>query len=144
MPDGVTNLSSTEKAPEEAHFYLPEAKHLSISIFDTAPAYGSAEFLIGSSKLQFEIHTKLEKDMNLYCSLWALLARLVTESIDPLYVHDIEAFRLQLEAITVFLSYLLVVHIKVIGVCVYEIEDLELLLKYPSMTHVQLPMNLLD
>ena len=108
------------------------------------PAYGSAEFLIGSSKLQIKIHTKLEKDMKPDFSLQALLAKLGTESIHLLYVHNIEAFWLQQEAITDTQSYLLVVHVRDIGVCVYEIEDLELVLKYPSMTDAQLTMNLLD
>lgn len=143
-PYGVTNSSSTEKSPEEAHFFLREAKRLGISILDTAPAYGSAESLIGSSKLQFEIHTKLEKDKSPDFSLQASLAKLGIESIDILYVHDMEAFRLQPEAITNSLSNLLGVHVKNIGVSIYDIEDLELVLKYPSITHVQLPMNLLD
>jgi aryl-alcohol dehydrogenase-like predicted oxidoreductase len=143
-PYGVTNSSSTEKSPEEAHFYLREAKRLGFSILDTAPAYGSAESLIGSSKLQFEIHTKLEKDKSPDFSLQASLAKLGIESIDLLYVHDMEAFRLQPETIMDSLSNLLGVHVKNIGVSIYEIEDLELVLKYPSITHVQLPMNLLD
>jgi aryl-alcohol dehydrogenase-like predicted oxidoreductase len=141
---GITNLSGVEKTVEETHLYLREAKRLGVSILDTAPAYGSAESLIGSSRLQFEIHTKLEKDKSPDFSLQASLARLGVESIDLLYVHDMEAFRLQPEVIMDSLSNLLGVHVKNIGVSIYEIEDLELVLKYPSITHVQLPMNLLD
>lgn len=143
-PYGVTNLSSVEKSPEEAHSYLREAKRLGISILDTAPAYGSAESLIGTSGLQFEIHTKLEKDLKPEFSLQASLARMETESIDLLYVHDIEAFRFQPETISDSLSNLLGVHVKNIGVSLYDIDDLKLVLKFPSITHVQLPMNLLD
>jgi aryl-alcohol dehydrogenase-like predicted oxidoreductase len=143
-PYGVTNSSSTEKSPEEAHFYLREAKRLGFSILDTAPAYGSAESLVGSCGLQFEIHTKLEKDKSPDFSLQASLTKLGIESIDLLYVHDMEAFRLQPEGITNSLSNLLGVHVKNIGVSIYDIEDLELVLKYPSITYVQLPMNLLD
>ena len=143
-PYGITNLSRVAKTVEEAHLYLREAKRLGISILDTAPAYGSAESLIGSSKLQFEIHTKLEKEKNSDFSLQSSLAKLRIESIDLLYVYDMEAFRLQPEAMTDSLSNLLGVHVKNIGVSVYDIEDLELVLRYPSITHVQLPMNLLD
>jgi|694.fasta_scaffold109500_3 aryl-alcohol dehydrogenase-like predicted oxidoreductase len=143
-PYGVTNLSGEQKSPEEAHFYLREAKRLGISVLDTAPAYGSAESLIGTSKLQFKIHTKLEKDIDPVFSLQSSLARMGTESIDLLYVHDIEAFRLQPETVSDSLSNLLGVHVKNIGVSLYDIEDLELVLKFPSITHVQLPMNLLD
>jgi aryl-alcohol dehydrogenase-like predicted oxidoreductase len=143
-PYGVTNFSGVQKSPEEAHFYLREAKRLGISILDTAPAYGSAESLIGTSKLQFKIHTKLEKNIDPVFSLQSSLARMGTESIDLLYVHDIEAFRLQPETVADSLSNLLGVHVKNIGVSLYDIQDLELVLRFPSITHVQLPMNILD
>ena len=143
-PYGVTYFSSAEKPPKEAHLYLQQAKRLGISILDTAPAYGSAESLIGTSRLQFEIHTKLEKDLDPESSLQASLARMGTETIDLLYVHDIEAFKLRPQTISDSLSNLLGVHVKNIGVSIYDIEDLELVLKFPSITHVQLPMNLLD
>ena len=58
-PYGVTNLSSVEKSPDEVHSYLKEAKRLGVTTLDTAPAYGAAESLIGSSDFHFEIHTKL-------------------------------------------------------------------------------------
>ena len=144
LPYGVTNLSSVEKSPEEAQFFLQEAKRLGISILDTAPAYGAAESLIGTSELQFEIHTKLEKGLSPQDSLKASLARIGTEAIDLLYVHDIEAFRLQPETTSESLSSLLGDRVKNIGVSVYDLEDLELVLKFPSITYVQLPLNLLD
>ena len=143
-PYGVTNLSSVEKSTAEAHFYLREAKRLGISILDTAPAYGAAESLIGTSKIKFEIHTKLGKALSPADSLRASLARIGTDVIDLLYVHDIEAFRLDPKAISDSLSSLLGVHVRNIGVSVYELEDLDLVLKFPSINYVQLPLNLLD
>ena len=143
-PYGVTNLSGVEKSREAAFSFLQEAKRLGISTLDTAPAYGAAESLIGTSKLQFEIHTKLEKDLNPQASVEASLVRIGTEEIALLYVHDIEAFRLNPKTILDSVSSLLGVHVKNIGVSIYDVEDLEPVLKFPSITHVQLPLNLLD
>jgi len=143
-PYGVTNLSGAEKSHEAAFSFLKEAKRLGISTLDTAPAYGAAESIIGTSKLQFEIHTKLEKDLNPQASVEASLVRIGTEEITLLYFHDIEAFRLNPKTISDSLSSLLGLHVKNIGVSIYDVEDLELVLKFPSITHVQLPLNLLD
>ena len=143
-PYGVTNLSSVEKSPDEVHSYLKEAKRLGVTTLDTAPAYGVAESLIGSSDFHFEIHTKLEKNTNPLVSLKASLSRMKIDKIDLLYVHDIEAFKLHPKETSDSLSELLGVEVENVGVSIYELEDLELALKFPVITHVQLPMNLLD
>lgn len=143
-PYGVTNMSGAEKSQEAVHSFLQEAKRLGISTLDTAPAYGAAESLIGTSKLQFEIHTKLENDLNPQASLEASLTRMGTEEITLLYVHDIEAFRLNPKTVSDSLSSLLGGRVKNIGVSIYDLEDLELVFKFPAITHVQLPLNLLD
>jgi len=143
-PYGVTNLTGVEKSPDVAHSYLHEAKRLGISILDTAPAYGAAESLIGSSNLQFEIHTKLEKNSNPITSLKASLSRMKIDKIDILYIHDIDAFKLYPKKTSDDLTGLLGDHVKNVGVSLYDITDLELVLKFPAVTHVQVPMNLLD
>ena len=143
-PYGVTNLSGVEKSSEEARSYLQEAKRLGISILDTAPAYGAAESLIGSSNLQFEIHTKLEKNSNPVTSLKASLTKMKIDKIDILYVHDIDEFNLHPKKTSDDLTGLLGDHVKNVGVSLYDITDLELVLKFPAVTHVQVPMNLLD
>ena len=144
LPYGITNLSGIEKSPKEAHLYLQQAKLLGITTLETAPAYGAAESLIGTSKLQFEIHTKLEKNLNPETSLRASLTRMTIDAIDLLYVHDIEAFKSQPQIFSDSLANLLGDRVKNIGVSLYDVEDLELVLKFPAITHVQLPLNLLD
>lgn len=58
---------------------------------DTAPAYGSAETLIGASGSNCPIHTKLDPTMEPADSLAASLDRLKRDSVDVVYLHDPEA-----------------------------------------------------
>ena len=143
-PYGITNLSTIEKSPQAVHSFLQQARRLGISTLDTAPAYGAAESLIGTSKLNFQVHTKLDKALRPEESLKASLAALNVDSIDLLYVHDIDSFRANPELISDSLTRLLGNHVMNIGVSLYDAEELELVLEFPAITHIQLPMNLLD
>ena len=143
-PYGITNLSTIEKTPPTVYSFLQQAKHLGISTIDTAPAYGAAESLIGKSGLGFRVHTKLDKNLTSEESLKASLSALNVDLIDLLYVHDIDSFRSNPELVSDSLTTLLGDQVMNIGVSLYDTEELELVLKFPAITHIQFPSNLLD
>jgi aryl-alcohol dehydrogenase-like predicted oxidoreductase len=143
-PYGITNFSTSEKSPQAVLSFLRQAQQLGISTIDTAPAYGAAESLIGMSKLGFQVHTKLDKTLAPEESLKASLAALNVDLIDLLYVHDIDSFKSNPGLISESLTRLLGDRVANVGVSLYDTEELELVLKFPAITHIQLPMNLLD
>ena len=144
MPYGVTNYSLEEKSVEEAYSILRCAKTHQIEVVDTAPAYGNSEELIGSSAIHFNIHSKLDKSIHPEESLKNSLKRLRVEEIELLYAHDIDAFRANPKLITQSLLKLRDERVRNIGVSLYDLDDLELVLEFPEISHIQVPMNLLD
>lgn len=141
---GVTSTSHGEKTTEEAHSLLHCADSHQVGIVDTAPAYGDAELLIGTSKIDFEIHTKLDKQLLPEDSLRKSLQKLRVNTIDLLYAHDIDAFKKNPKIVSESLVQLLDHRVKNIGVSLYDLDDLNLVMQFPEISHVQVPMSLLD
>jgi len=141
---GVTSTSHGEKSAEEAHSLLNCANSHQIGIVDTAPAYGDAETLIGASEIDFGIHTKLSKHLPPEDSLSNSLQRLQVENIDLLYAHDIDAFKNNPKFVSESLLKLRDGRVKNIGVSLYDLDDLNLVLQFPEISHIQVPMSLLD
>jgi aryl-alcohol dehydrogenase-like predicted oxidoreductase len=141
---GVTRKTDQTRTATEAIQMLAAASDMGFQIIDTAPAYGSAEEVIGAAPVTFSVHTKLRSELSARESLLASKGNLKTESIDVMYIHDLEAFRRKPVEMMQDLSGLLDLGVKEIGVSIYEPEDWNLVKKFKDVTVVQVPMNIFD
>ena len=141
---GITRETEHQRDPDEASEFLAYVEQVGIKTIDTAPAYGDAELVIGSTGIPFSIHTKLGHGLNARASLINSKIALCTESIDVMYVHNIEEFREDSSKIVRELAPLLEVGVGAIGVSIYEESDWDLVRQYEEINVVQVPMNIFD
>ena len=123
---------------------LATAYDLGIRCVDTAPVYGDAEAVIGTSNLPFRIHTKLAPGLPPERSLACSLTRLRRESVDVLYIHDpvivLDAEDPRIAAV----AQLAGEGVESIGASVYTREQFLAAVADPKITVVQVPINVLD
>lgn len=141
---GVTRKTDQANTDHDAVKFLSSASDMGFRILDTAPAYGNAEQVIGSTPMNFSVHTKLRSELSAQESLRLSKNNLNTEEIDVMYVHDLGAFRKSPSEMMCELSELLDLGVKKIGVSIYDQDDWSLVKKFKEVTVVQVPMNILD
>lgn len=141
---GVTRPNVAVRTESSAIQFLKFARQLGISTLDTAPAYGSAEQVIGGSGLPFEIHTKVERGCTSLESLRKSLEVLEREEVDVLYIHDIDDFRARPKELDQELEECLDHGARRVGVSVYGLDEISLVVGCRNISVVQLPLSVLD
>lgn len=124
--------------------FLDFANQMGIRTIDTAPAYGSAESVIGMSRSSFSIHTKVAKDLNPEQSLRRSLTDLGKGSVDVLYLHDSDAFLSDPVRQTQELARCRDAGASRIGVSIYDVQAIPKILDIQQFDVVQFPLNVLD
>jgi aryl-alcohol dehydrogenase-like predicted oxidoreductase len=141
---GVTRDANVVRSLGEAERILICAAELGVKILDTAPAYGGAEEVIGSFDATFDIHTKLSYAIDFQQSLKNSLKDLNRTFIHVLYVHDLSVMNRDIDELDLELENLKNSGAREIGISIYEQSDLAEVLKIPSVSVVQVPLNVLD
>lgn len=151
---GISNRSQ-KKTVLEIEKLIRGAQELGISRFETAPAYGEAEELLGrflDKSVDLQISTKLgavetSSEKHIRASVTSSLSKLQTDSIDILYLHD-ESILLQEYGEQVFLTLQKILSdglIKGIGVSIYTYDKLEAnYSSFPELSAYQVPENICD
>jgi aryl-alcohol dehydrogenase-like predicted oxidoreductase len=141
---GVTRESRDTPSSGDAASLLVHAAELGITTLDTAPAYGEAEAVIGACDSPFRLHTKIKAGADEVHSLTDSLRRLRADSVDIVYVHDIDAFESAPGAVIERMRRCLDHGADRIGVSVYTASQLRLATGQPGVSAVQFPLNILD
>jgi len=141
---GVTRGDAPVRSDVEAQQFLSQVWSAGVRVLDTAPAYGRAEEVIGTVSERFSIHTKIERGVVAPESLRSSLRRLNIDSVDVLYIHDIDEFRSRPSELDHELHECLGSGARRAGVSVYEPDEIDLALMSSSVGVVQLPLNVLD
>jgi aryl-alcohol dehydrogenase-like predicted oxidoreductase len=141
---GVTRRTEQAHTEYEAIELLSSASNFGFEILDTAPAYGNAEEVIGSTPKNFLVHTKLRSDVSAQDSLIRSKRNLKTEAIEVMYVHNLETFRKAPREMIQELSGLLELGVEKIGVSIYDEEDWNLVKNFKEVSVIQVPMNIFD
>ena len=136
--------NATPRSSAEAIALLRRAHELGIRRLDTAAAYGEAERTIGESGLRFLVDTKVARGNTPARSLEQSLARLGTDSVQVLYLHDPSCLQ-EAGRETIQLAAATIGHgAEQVGVSVYEWAEVEAALQDASVGAVQFPASLLD
>ena len=122
---------------------LPKAWQLGVSAVDTATAYRKAHEAIVSSNWHGEIHTKVSS-ANALREVRDSLAQLRREELELVYFHDSGVLNFPQLARDRLILDLLEEGVRHLGISVYSLEEFELALKIPLITHIQIPLNPLD
>lgn len=151
---GIANKGS-EYSEKNSIAILKKASELGIKALDTAPAYGSAERIIGNYHRNhdpFEIHTKLSgkcvsTPVETLASIDNSLEKLAISRVDLLYFHDalslISAPRINVKSILKAIEDC--GKVKKIGVSVYtELEIERIANEWPQISTFQVPESILD
>lgn len=139
-----SNESSLPRNSTEARRLLDRAWELGVDIVETAPAYGLAEAVIGSVNWKGKIWTKLDPRASIADSVDASLRHLRVESIDVLFVHELDRF-LELPSAEVERFRRLrgdLVHL--LGVSVYGPEELRKAMDIVDFDVIEVPLNVFD
>lgn len=108
---------------------------------DTAPAYGSAESLIGASGVHCPVHTKLDPSMDPRDSLRASLHRLKRDAVDVVYLHDPDAATRDGGGAVTRARSLIGSGAHRLGVSVYTEDALIAAMANPHVGVIQLPVS---
>lgn len=123
---------------------IATAERAGIGTLDTAPVYGQAERMIGSSKWSGEVWTKLDPALQPEESVAHSLESLCRSRLDVLYVHDVKHFlsldRRGLADIRALRGPL----VDALGVSAYEPIEVIAALGRLDFDVVQLPINPFD
>ena len=134
---------ATDRAPDAATAtaLLAAAYDLGVRCVDTAPAYGDAEDVIGTSCLPFRVHTKLAPGVPPQRSLAGSLDRLRRDRVDVLHLHDPDAVhdRSTLDAARELVGD----RVGTLGASVYT-ADAARAAADAGLGAVQVPLNVLD
>ena len=140
VPYGV--LSDSVQARGQDPFDLIRAAvEAGFVALDTAPAYGSAETLIGASGIDCPVHTKLDPTMEPAESLAASLDRLRRDAVDVVYLHDPEAAIRDGGSAVTRTRQLIGSGAYRLGVSVYSEDALLAGIANPHVDVIQLPVN---
>ena len=136
-------LESTQ-SDSQAIDLLDAAGRAGISALDTAPVYGQAEKLIGSSAWTGEVWTKLDPNIRPEDSVAQSLESLKRSRLEVLYVHNVSHFltldRPELEEIRAMRGPL----VDALGVSAYEPKEVIAALSRLDFDVVQVPVNPFD
>lgn len=140
----------TEPSPDLSHSdtqalaLIAAAGRAGIGALDTAPVYGHAERIIGTSEWTGEVWTKLNPNLPPEESVSHSLGSLNRSRLDVLYVHDVDHFlRLDSRGIAE-IKALRGSLVDALGVSAYEPIEVIWALSRLDFDVVQLPVNPLD
>lgn len=134
---------------EEVGRILDLAREHNLRAIDTAPSYGESESFLGSHQLDgFDIYTKVSST-SLHSTIVEetvnSLARLRTEALYGLTLHDTTVFKewesVSIKSIGQLKEMGLV---QFWGVSVYDLEELEAILRVCTPDYIQAPVNIFD
>ena len=138
-PYGVLNVHSGDPA-----LILGTAHDLGIDTLDTAPSYGSSEECIGRADPDFKIHTKFDPQLDPLTSLIRSTENLRVSSVEVAYIHDPEFLAVakpewfrRIKAQTRHVA-------EHLGSSVYTQHQLNLALRVPEISVVQIPVSILN
>ncbi|MFA0357233.1 aldo/keto reductase [Vibrio breoganii] len=158
-------INNTTGRPDKnaAHYLLSHAVHAGVQYIDTARAYGQSEKVIGQwlqqgwvgratviTKLSPLVHlneTSLEGDIraSVIDSIKQSCIDLKLDTLDVLMLHraeQVESFRgVVWQTLKEMMSEGI---ISELGVSVQSPKELEMVLRFDEITHIQLPFNILD
>lgn len=141
---GVVSRPGPPLDPGGAGHFLCEAERLGVAAFDTAPSYGAAEDIIGSSAATLPIHTKIAVGSSASKSLRSSLSRLGRSSVDVLYLHDPrEVLRPRSGIIDDAFAHVGGA-VGVVGASVYDTDELLAAVDDPRIGAVCVPLSFLD
>ncbi len=124
--------------------FLDAAKQMGFSAIDTAPVYGDSERLVGETRTDLTIFTKLGPNFPVRESLKRSLASLNVEFIEVIFFHQkldqVEDLARSLAELGEFRGE----YIGAVGASIYSLEELEYVLTLPEVTVIQAPLSVLD
>ena len=149
MKYGVKNELGRQPTQSECFAILEEAVSAGIQYFDTASAYGEAEYILGEFGLyRRPVHIISKPPPNTTAAhiledIQNTLERLHTSYIDGYILHRAEEFYQKdiLQALQEAKSRGWIAHI---GVSVYEPEDAVAVVSDRSIDYIQIPYNVFD
>lgn len=123
---------------------LRTASAFQLAAVDTAPAYGRAETMIGSSDWRGPVWTKLNSRVPIADSVQRSLAALRRTRIDVLFIHDMTHLRSLSKGERAELQRLLGDVVGDLGISAYELEDVIEAHELIGVSIVQAPVNVFD
>jgi aryl-alcohol dehydrogenase-like predicted oxidoreductase len=135
---------SDESRWSSDHQLLRDAAALGFSAFDTAPVYGDAESIIGSSGLTTEVHTKVDPDLAPHDSLARSLQRLQRSDVSVLYFHDPDIALNDPAALVEQAMAHVGSEVAMLGASVYDRAQFEAAAADGRFGAIQLPVNVFD
>ena len=142
-PYGVLSDSAAARGQDPVEL-IRIAAETRFDAIDTAPAYGSAESLIGVSRVNCRVHTKLDPRMEPSDSLSASLGRLQRDAVDVLYLHDPDAATRDGGSAVTRAHSLIGSGAHRLGLSVYTEEALLAGLANPHVDVIQIPVSPVD
>ncbi len=144
QPYGITAKRTQKQSFETAAAFVRTAAQLGFRTVDTAPVYGEAEKIVGTSGIDFTIHTKIKPGVDPSESMRGSLQQLGLKTVDVLYVHDCSALHRPDRLLIDGLEAARNTGADAIGVSIYEVSDLAFIPDELQLDVVQVPMNVLD
>jgi aryl-alcohol dehydrogenase-like predicted oxidoreductase len=141
---GVTAEKSSLASFESAVSILAAAEALGFSAIDTAPVYGDAERVIGSSGGSLPVHTKLSPGVEPEHSVQESLHRLGRNWVEIVYLHQALVLDQPQQKAIGQLEDLRGQSIGHIGVSIYDEIEFDLAVGHPSIDVIQVPYNIFD
>jgi len=139
--DGADDGNGPDGRRGVAGDLLRTAVDLGVMTVDTAPAYGDAESVIGSSGLPFAVQTKLAPGLAPKDSLIGSLTRLRRDRVDVLHLHDPDAVHDR--ALLAAATRLVGERVGTLGASVYTAAAARAAAD-AGLGAVQVPLNVLD
>lgn len=139
---GLTRGESNQSEVFDPYAILSEATRLGVDSLDTAPAYGSAEQVIGDFAWDGAIATKIDKHRSPKDSLDLSLGHLKRDVVDVMYIHDYR----QTESKD-FLAQFVDLRgngARFLGASVYDVDEFHDALSLGIFDVLQFPINLFD
>lgn len=144
QPYGALNRQKNKLTSESRSTLVLAAERLGFIGLDTAPSYGNAEKIIGKTRTSLEIHTKLRPRASFLTSLEESKRRLRVTSIDLVYVHDSTILSSIGEREIAELESLGEYGVARLGASIYDLSELNEVLRLGVFETVQVPFNVLD
>lgn len=141
---GTLDRLSVESNDTRASELLKMASSFQLASVDTAPAYGRAETMIGSSVWRGPVWTKLDPKVPIAVSVQRSLTALRRTRIDVLFIHDMTHLRSLSRGERAELQRLLGSAVGALGISAYELEDVIEAHELIGATIVQAPVNVFD
>jgi aryl-alcohol dehydrogenase-like predicted oxidoreductase len=140
---GDFEISSQRVFRQDAEELLNFALSRGITVLDTAPSYGLAERWIGELVSNFEVHTKVNDSRRMFESLRGSIRALRPNEVSVCYFHDSLTMNRWQQEFAEILEALASEAIS-LGASLYEIEEVDLVLRTPAIRVVQIPLSVID